>query len=116
MKKIKVLLANKPRILRESLKDLIQGQPDMEVVAEVFDPVELLLKVGETHADVVLVELPDAAKDPGICSHLLAEYPEVLILAVSSGSGRAFLYRQTLSRQPIEQISSMGVLSAIRRA
>src|ERR1700756_5385427 len=78
--KIRILLANRPQLLYESLENLIQCQTDMEVVGEVFDPVELLLMVGRTQADVVVIALPSSDEEPGIFSHLLAEYPQLLIL------------------------------------
>jgi len=113
---VKVLLANRPRMLRELLRDLIQRQADMEVVGEMLDPVELLLAVGETHADVVVVGLPDSDDEPGICSHLLAEYPHLLILALSPERDRAFLYRLGICKEQLSKASDEEILAAIRQA
>jgi DNA-binding NarL/FixJ family response regulator len=109
-----VLLATRPQQLREWLRNLIQTQVDMEVVGEVFDPIELLLAIDETQADVAIVEMLDANKDPGICSHILAEYPQLLVIAVSSERGRAFLFRQRIDKESLHQASDEEILSAIR--
>ncbi len=53
--KIKVLLASRPKLLSEVIRYLVARQPDMEVMGEVLDPIELLLAVKSTSADVVIV-------------------------------------------------------------
>ena len=115
MGKVRVLLANKPRMLRELLRSLIQRQADMEVMGEVLDPVELLLAVDETQADVVVVDLPESGEEPGICSHLLAEYPQLLVLALSPGRDRAILYRQSIIKEELSKLSEDEILEAIRK-
>ena len=115
MGKVRVLLANKPRMLRELLRSLIQRQADMEVMGEVLDPVELLLAVDETQADVVVVDLPESGEEPGICSHLLAEYPQLLVLALSPGRDRAILYRQSIIKEELSKLSDDEILEAIRK-
>lgn len=116
MGRVKVMLATKPRLLRESLTDLIQRQTDMEMVGEVFEPIELLWAVGETNADVVVMALPDTNEDPGICSHLLAEYPQLLIIAVSRERDRAFLYQRRPTKELLLRPSNEEILTAIREA
>ena len=59
---VKVLLANRPEALPISLATLLQQQSDIEVVDTVLDPVELLVAVEDTQADVVVVTLPDSGK------------------------------------------------------
>lgn len=113
MNKVKVLLANKPRMLRESLRSIIDRELDLEVVAEEPDLVELLAAVDRTGADVVIVNLPESGEVPGICSHLLYEYPDLLILALSPVKGEAFAYRLTISRSQLNA-TEKSLLAAIR--
>ena len=68
---MKVLLANEPEAVRTGLATFLQQQSDIEVVGTVLDPIELLVAVEDTQADVVIVTLPDTGEMPGICSHLL---------------------------------------------
>jgi DNA-binding NarL/FixJ family response regulator len=94
---------------------LLQQQSDIEVVGTVLDPIELLVVVEDTQADVVVVTLPDSGAMPGICSHLLHEYPQLLILALSSDRTRACVYRQAITVEPLADMSDEGILMAVRR-
>jgi len=93
----------------------LQQQSDIEVVGTVLDPVELLVAVGDTQADMVVVTLPDSGDTPGICSHLLHEYPQLLILALSAARTRACVYRQAITVEPLADLSDVGILAAVRR-
>ena len=93
---------------------LLESQPDVEVVAGIRDPLELLLVVRETCADVVILPVQEDGKEPGVCSHLLAEYPRLTIFGVSPGGERMFELVPTIS--PIERMTNEVevILEAIR--
>jgi DNA-binding NarL/FixJ family response regulator len=112
---VKVLLANRPDLLRTGLSTLLEQQSDIEIVGTALGPIELLIAAGETQADVVVVTLPDSGEMPGICSHLLYEYPQLLILALSSAHTQACVYRQAITVEPLADISDEGILTAVRR-
>ena len=112
---VRVLLANRPEALRISLATLLQQQSDIEVADTVLDLKELLIAVEDTQADVVVLTLPDSGEIPGICSHLLYEYPQLLILALSSARDRACIYRHAITVEPLADISDEGILAAVRR-
>ena len=112
---MKILLANRPKMLRELLRELIAGQGDMQVVGEALDPLEILYAVRKTEADVVVTTLP-AVGEPGISSHLLAEYPDVLVLALAPDGGRAMLYRQVLLEEKLQSTNDNVLLSTLRQA
>ncbi len=112
MKKIRVLLANRPRMMREVVKELIERQEDMEVVGEVLDPLGLLVAVRETEADAVILGVMDS-EEPGLCSHLLAEYPNLTILGLASDGKTAFIRPR---RQEIDDPSEESILGALRHA
>ena len=112
---VKILLANGPEALRAGLATFLQQQSDIEVVGTVLDPIELLVAVEDTQADVVVTTLPDTGEMPGICSHLLHEYPQLLILALSPDRTRACVYRQAIMVEPLADISDEGILAALRR-
>ncbi len=113
--KLKILLANRPKMLRELLRELIGGQGDMQVVGEALDPLEILYAVRKTEADVVVTTLP-ATGEPAITSHLLAEYPDVLVLALAPDGGRAVLYRQVLLKEKLQSTNNSVLLSTLRQA
>ena len=114
--RVKVLLADIPHVLRAYLEELLQHHSDVEMSGTVSDPVELLIAVEDTQADVVVVRLPDSEEMPSICSHLLAEYPQLLILALSPDSTRACVYRQVTVVEPLINTSEEEILKAIRKA
>ena len=102
-------------MLRELLKDLICRQGDMEVVGEALDPLEVLYAVRKTEADVVVTTLPESG-EAGISSHLLAEYPELLVLALAPDGSDAMLYRQVLVKESVHGEAFDGLLSVVRQA
>ena len=112
---VRVLLANRPEALRISLATLLQQQSDIEVVDTALDFIDILIAVEDTQADVVVLTLPDSGEIPGICSHLFYEYPQLLILALSSARDRAYIYRQAITAEPLADISDEGILAAVRR-
>jgi DNA-binding NarL/FixJ family response regulator len=103
-------------MLRTRLAKLLQLQSDIEVVGTVLDPIELLVAVEDTRADVVVVTLPDSREMPEICSHLLYEYPQLLILALSLTRTRACVYRQAITVEPLPDTSDGEILIAVRKA
>jgi DNA-binding NarL/FixJ family response regulator len=114
MKKIRILLANsRPRIMREVMRQFIERQVDMEIVGEVLDLSALVRTAQETAADVIIVALEDAVA-LGLGSHLLAECPEVTILALASQGNAAFIEQLCLGRMEIAEPSEANVLNAIR--
>lgn len=101
--------------MREVVRDMIERQEDMEVVGEVSDPLDLLMAVRETEADAVIVALMHS-EGPGLCSHLLAEYPNLTILALVSTGEAAFVEQLCPRRREIVEPSELNVLSALRYA
>jgi DNA-binding NarL/FixJ family response regulator len=116
MKKIRILLANnRPRIMREVMKQLIERQPDMEIVAEVLDLSTLVCVAKETAANVIIVALEDA-EVLELCRQLLAECPDVVILALAAKGDAAFIEQLGAGRTEIAEPSEANILSALRQA
>jgi DNA-binding NarL/FixJ family response regulator len=57
MKKIRVLLADDHPVLRWGVRDLVNSQPDMEVVGEAGDGVEAISVAQQQRPDVVVMDL-----------------------------------------------------------
>ncbi|ETX03459.1 response regulator transcription factor [Candidatus Entotheonella palauensis] len=115
MRAVKVLLANQPLAARQFLEAIFRQQSDVQLVGTVLDPIELLIEVEHTEADVVVITLPDSGDIPGICSHLLHQYPQLLILALSADCQRACTYQQVIATEPLAVASEENILLAIRR-
>jgi DNA-binding NarL/FixJ family response regulator len=116
VQKIKVLLASRPKLLSEVLRNMIARQPDMEVLGEVIDPIELLLAVRTTQAEVVIVTPLDSEEEPRLCRHLLADHPHLKIVTLSRTGEAATLYEFGSRRQRLEAPGEEAILRAIREA
>ena len=112
LKKIRILLANRPPMLLEIMRVLVQRQEDMEVVGEVLDPIGLLVAVREWEANAVILTL-EGYEEPGLCSHLVTEYPNLTILALAADGKTAFLRPP---RREIKVPSEQSIVDALRDA
>lgn len=113
---VKILMVDVPSSLRNLLQKVIEHQENMVVVGEAFDPVDLLLTVNETGADVVIMGHPQAEPMPGICSHLLAEYPILLILIISTTDRRAFLYERKITQEEVSYTIPEDLIARVNEA
>jgi DNA-binding NarL/FixJ family response regulator len=96
---------------------MVKRQPDMEVIGEVLDPIELLLAARATKVDVVIVTPLDSEDKPEICTHLLDEHPQLKIVTLSAkNDDAAFLYKAGASKQRIDEPSEQSILGAIRES
>lgn len=90
--RLRVLLADDHAIVREGLKALISGHPDMEVVGEAADGLAACAKTSELHPDVVVmdVSMPNgngvqATRD------VRRQWPHVRVLALTVHEERSYL-------------------------
>jgi DNA-binding NarL/FixJ family response regulator len=116
MRKIRIMLASRPKMISEVIKNMIKHQPDMEVVGEVIDPIELLRFSRQALIDVVIVSPMEGNGEPKICRHLLAEHPPLKVITLSEKGEAAYLYQSNLPRVCIEKPTGQLVLEAIRNA
>ena len=91
MPSIRVLLGALPATVRNAISAAVDGWADVEVVGIADRPAELLRAAGALDADVVVVATV-AGGLPGIATHLIDQYPEIRVLAVT-GAGTALSYR-----------------------
>src|SRR4051812_37470405 len=85
---IRVVVANLSGVVLQTLTDQIKEQNDMELTGQAQGTIEVLTYVGE-NVDVLVLGAEQGYNGglPGICSHLLTEYPRLKILVISSGPG-----------------------------
>jgi DNA-binding NarL/FixJ family response regulator len=116
MDKIKVLLASRPQMLSDVIRNLIDQQLDMVMVGDVIDPIKLLFAIREMPVDVVIVTPLKANGEPKICSHLLLEHPLLKVFTLSAKGEAAYLYQSGTPKIRIDDPSGQAILSAIREA
>ena len=82
---MRAVLRVDPPLLHDVLEHALR-EAGMDVVGSPADSLALLLAIKERRADVVILSAPDAdgpSGSPGICSHLLTEFPQLKIVMVS---------------------------------
>src|SRR6185503_16504821 len=83
---MRAVLRIDPPLLREVFEHALRDA-GIDVVGSPADSLALLLAIKDRRTDVVFLTAPDAdgvAKTPGICSHLLNEFPQLKIVMVST--------------------------------
>jgi chemotaxis response regulator CheB len=81
MKTITAILEGSRPLFREVLHYLV-SHAGMKVVGQSSDSLDLLCSIDRLRPEVVFLWASEASKEPGICSHLLQEYPELKIVVV----------------------------------
>ncbi len=113
MPKINVMLSSRPKLLSDVMHNLIKRQPEMKLVAEVIDPIELIFALRITSADVVIITPLKANGNPKICGQLLKEHPRLKILILTQESERVYVYQSGFDRMRIEKPSEQTILDII---
>lgn len=113
MPNLKVLLGAVSSEWDLALKRLAAADQGLKIVGQVADPVRLLLQAQALSADVIILsQLPDGS-EPGVCSHLLLELPNVPILLLPASIGSALLTRTVLRREQLPA-TERALYSALR--
>lgn len=115
MKPIRVLVANRPRLMRELVIATISDQPDIEVVGEVDQEAGIEQAVGEARPDFLIVALDRHDRLPDFCQSILQSYPQVKIIAIAADRNSTVFYWASLQIQSNQiEASEAGVLNALR--
>jgi len=89
---VRVLVANRPRLLRELVLSTLSEQTDIRVVGEAKDEQQVPSLVAETKPDFLLIALDESQKRPPLCDILLREFPALRIIAVAPNTNVGFCY------------------------
>jgi len=82
---IRIVVADDHPIVRDGLVAILSTQPDLQVVAEAGDGVEVLERVAQTHPDVLLLDLEMPRMD-GVetLRRLRADHPDVRVIVFTA--------------------------------
>ena len=115
MDTIRVLVANKPRLIRELIMATISDQPDIEIVGEVVDESEIELAIERTHPDFLIVALEQSDRLPGVCQKILRTHPEMRVIAIAPDRDNLMFYSASLQIQSDQlEASEASVLNVLR--
>ncbi len=114
-KAIRVLVANRPRLMRELILTTFADQPDFEIVGEVAEESEIFESVKRTLPNFVVIALDQSGKRPRICDELLREHPEVRVIAVAPEKNSIVYYWASFKIHSNDvEASEQGMLNAMR--
>lgn len=115
VQRIKVLVANQPRLMRELVLETISDHPEIEVMGEIQDDSKIAEVVEELQPDCVVIGLDQSDTRPGLCDLLLERHPHLKILALAAERNSSIFYWATLSiRSNRVETSERGILDALR--
>ena len=115
MPAIRIVLGTIPGMLREIIREVFSGQPDMAIVSEPPSDADLADAVLESRADLVILELvDDELGDAG--ELLLRSHPSLKSLGISRDGRRAAVYQLVPGRTRVFEVSPEGLRAAARQA
>jgi DNA-binding NarL/FixJ family response regulator len=113
--KIRVLLANHPVMLPDTIRRLVEDQDDMEVVGDCRGPMKILQETGRLSADAVILA-QEQEEELGLCSQLLAVYPDLVILSVTPDLTTVATLRLSSHRQEFGDLHQDDIVQPLRAA
>ena len=115
VRKIRVLVANRPRLMRDLVLATIANQPDIEVVGEAQNESEITELVDTVRPDIVIIALDQTEGRPELCGFLLGRYPRMKVLAVAPQENNSILYTAFVDiRAKRVENSEEGLLNSLR--
>jgi len=114
-RRVRVLVANGPRLMRELVLAVLADQHDIEVIGEIQNENELAVAIEEARPDVLILALDDTDKRATQCGFLVGRYPQMKILALAPEKNRGVFYWAVVDvRTKALESSEAGILSALR--
>jgi len=112
---IRVLVANRPKVMREALLGTLSDQPWIEVVGEVSNDADIPDHVLRTLPDLLVIAVDEPGKRPGLCDALLQKHPGLRIIAVAPYQDYSVCYWASLDIHSDDiEPSEAGFLGAVR--
>jgi hypothetical protein len=115
VRKVTVLVANQPRLMRELVLATILDQPDLEIVGVLEDEASIVGTVEQSRPDFLIVSLGGSGERPHLCDVLLDQFPHMRVLALAAESNNTAIYWANIDiRSTWIENSEESILSALR--
>src|SRR5262245_37680570 len=102
---VKILLGQIDAEWKRILLELARQDSDLEIVGTAEHAMDVLLLVADLKADVVVLAQLPGGGEPGVCSHLMLECPNVSVLLLPASGGYGILRRMVLHKESWSEIS-----------
>lgn len=113
-KATRVLVANRPKLMRQVILSALTDQPGIEIVGEVSDESDILPQVQATLPDLLVIALDENELRPSICDQVLREHPDVRIIAVESRKNRTLYFWASFDIHCTDiETSLAGIMSVV---
>jgi chemotaxis response regulator CheB len=93
---VRVLVANRPRLLRELVLSTLSEQAGISVVGEAENERDVPSLVAETRPDFLVIALDESRRRPLLCDQLLKKFPALRIIAVAPNTNIGIFYWASL--------------------
>ena len=114
-KPIRILVANRPKVMREALLDLLSDRSWIEVIGEVSNDADIPDSVDRTVPDLLVMAVDEPGKRPSLCDALLREHPELRIIAVAPRQDYSVFYWASVEIHSDDiETSEAGFINAVR--
>ena len=102
-----------PQLLRDLLTEMLDAEPDIEVVTSLHDDAELTGDVWRAKADVLIVPLATEAEQ-ATCASLLGRLPHLKVVAISPTASGAAMYELRPACGLVGDLTSERLLAIVR--
>jgi DNA-binding NarL/FixJ family response regulator len=117
VKSIRVLVANRPRLMRELILATVGDQPDIEIVGEVENETDIEKAVATTRPDFLIVALEKSNRLSRACDLVLQNHPQLKVIAIAADRNSTMFYWASLKIKSHRiEASEDGVLGTLRNA
>ena len=99
MAALRILLGDIADEWKSIVEEIARDNPDVRIVGREEEPLDVLLFAKSENVDVVLLSQEPDGIEPGVCSHLVLEFPNVAIVLVPVKGGKNVLCRLVLSKE-----------------
>jgi chemotaxis response regulator CheB len=89
---IRVLVANRPRLLRELVLSTLSEQAGISIVGEAENEEDVPSLVAETKPDFLVIALEESRRRPPLCDQLLKRFPGLRIIVVAPDTNIGIFY------------------------
>ncbi|MGH3493471.1 MAG: response regulator [Sciscionella sp.] len=115
---VRVMLVDDHEVVRRGLRDLLESEDDIEVVAEASSVAEALVRAGASRPQVALLDmrLPDG-DGAGLCSALKAADPRIGCIVLTAFDDERALFEAITAGAAgylLKQVRGQDLLTAVR--